>query len=87
MSDRRGSGSFGSGRTAGYAIGEGTHITLAGGHCRDPRTTVSQAGLQARAGSPDPSRGTVRFSARIFTGGARDSSKHPFASERQKRLG
>jgi hypothetical protein len=50
VSGRRSSGSFGSGRTAGYAIGEGTHITLAGGHCRDPRTTVSQAGLQARAG-------------------------------------
>ena len=77
------SGSFGSGRTAGYAIGEGTHITLAGGHCRDPRTTVSQAGLQARAGSPDPSRGTVWSSARIFTGGARDSSKHPFRAPKK----
>ena len=27
-------------------------ITLAGSHCRDPRATMSQAGLQARAGSP-----------------------------------
>jgi hypothetical protein len=29
-------------------------ITLAGSHCRDPPATVSQAELQARAGSPDP---------------------------------
>ena len=26
-------------------------ITLAGSHCRDPPATMSQAGLQARAGS------------------------------------
>ena len=35
--------------------------------------------LQARAGSPDPFRGMVRSSARILTGGARDSSPLPSA--------
>ena len=37
-----------------------TDITLAGSRCRDPPAIVSQAGLQARAGSPDPLRGTCK---------------------------
>ena len=40
---------------------------------------MSQAGLQARAGSPDPSRGTVRTSARVFTGSV-PRLKHPLPS-------
>ena len=39
-----------------------TDITLAGSRCRDPPAIVSQAGLQARAGSPDPSRGARHVS-------------------------
>ena len=67
MSGRGGSGSFGSGRTAGYAIGEDRTSpwleAIAG-----IRGDHVQAGLQARAGSPDPLRGAVRTSARVFTG-------------------
>ena len=54
------SGSFGSGPHRWVCHRGRPDITLAGSHCRDPPTTMSQAGLQARAGSPDPSRGTVR---------------------------
>ena len=43
---------------------------------------VSQAGLQARAGSPDPLRGTVRTSARVFTGSV-PRLKHPLPSARK----
>ena len=43
---------FGSGRTAGWVCHRGrTDITLAGSHCRDPPTTMSQAGW-----APSPCR-------------------------------
>ena len=57
-----------------------TNITLAGSHCRDPRATVSQAGLQARAGSPDPFRGTCKSPSGFHR---RDRNKHPLPSARK----
>jgi hypothetical protein len=38
-----------------------SNITLAGSHCRDPPAIVSQAGLQARAGSPE-----TRYEVRVL---------------------
>ena len=80
----RSSGSFGSGRTAGYfwvyAIGEGRTSPFAGSHCRDPRTTVSQAGPQARAGSPGPWRYVQVYPSGFHR---RDRNKHPFPSARK----
>ena len=81
MSGRGGSGSFGSGRTAGYAIGEGrTSPWLEAIAGRDPPATVSQAGLQARAGSPDPSRGTCKSPSGSHR---RDGNEHPLLSARK----
>ena len=56
-------------------------ITLAGSHCRDPPAIMSQAGLQARADSPDPFRGTRHVSVGFSP--PRPSQAPP--PERQKR--
>jgi len=89
VSGRGGSGSFDSGRTAGYAIGEERTSTwlesIAGlGSTKDP-AIVSQAGLQlARAGSPKlwaprtRYEATVRTSARVFTGSVPRLKHTPF---------
>ena len=67
VSGRKGtSGSLGSGRSAGYAIGEDRTSP-----CRAIKPGIRGdhvPGLaQARAGSPDPSRGTCKSQRRAFT--------------------
>ena len=66
VSSRIGSGSLGSGRSAGYAIGEertSPRLRAIAG-IRSDRIPGS---AQARAGSPDPSRGTCKSQRRAFT--------------------
>ena len=76
MSGRRGSGSLGSGRPAGYAIGEERTSP-----CRAIKPGIRHnripGSAQARAGSPDPSRGTCRPQRRALTD-TRPAASTPF---------
>eukprot|EP00964_Phaeocystis_antarctica_P034460 scaffold19600_cov109-Phaeocystis_antarctica.AAC.1 len=58
VSGRRSSGRFGSGRTAGYAIGEGRTSPWLEAIAGIRERPYPRPGLQARAGSTDPIRGT-----------------------------